>query len=76
MVERGYILWKKVIFIGKIVRLIVIDYLILKMLTIIPLAIVVIPLLGCAVIFNINQVNEIRDDKAKKKAEKEQESKS
>ena len=73
MVERGYILWKKVIFIGKIIRLIVIDYLILKMLTIIPLALVVIPLLGCAVIFNINQINEIKAEKAEKQAKKETE---
>jgi hypothetical protein len=43
------------------------------MLTIIPLAIVVIPLLGCAVIFNINQVNEIKAEKAEKKAKKETE---
>lgn len=46
------------------------------MLTIIPLAIVVIPLLGCAVIFNINQINEIKTEKAEKQAKKEQESKS
>lgn len=59
---------------AKLVRLIIIDYLILRMLAVIPLAIVTIPLLGAAVIFNISQVNEIKDDKkAKEKAKKKSE---
>lgn len=62
------------IFMAKLVRLIIIDYLILRMLAVIPLAIVTIPLLGAAVIFNISQVNEIKEyKKAKEKAKKKSE---
>ncbi len=59
---------------AKIIRLIIIDYLILKMLSVIPLALVAIPLLGAAAIFNIQQIQEVKQDKADKAKKKTKQS--
>lgn len=52
---------------AKIVRLICIDLIILYLITRLPIPLLVIPVVGCLVIFNYNEVKEIKEDANKTK---------
>lgn len=56
----------------KIVRLVCIDLVILYLITRFPIPLLVIPVVGCLVIFNYNEVKEIKEDanQAKKRTKR------
>lgn len=51
---------------AKVVRLITLDILVLYLMMRLPIPLLVIPLVGCMVVFNIDQVKEIRNENKKK----------
>lgn len=50
---------------SRIVRLVCLDLVILYLVTRLPLPLLVIPLIGCSVIYNMKEVQEIKNDKTK-----------
>jgi len=59
-----------VIFIGRIVRLICLDLIVLYIIGRLPFPLLVIPMVGCAVVYTINEVKEIKNEKKSKKRNK------
>lgn len=51
---------------AKVVRLITLDILVLYLMMRLPIPLLVIPLVGCMVVFNIDQIKEIRHENKKK----------
>lgn len=51
---------------GRIVRLICLDLIVLYIIGRLPFPLLVIPMVGCAVVYTINEIKEIRNEKKKR----------